>query len=68
MILKGWNKKHIELFKSLLWKHAILFEETCGVQACTDNLEYSLQIVEDISRYSCPDNYWCYVFECLVQR
>ena len=54
------------MLKSLLWKHAILFEETYGLQACTDYLEYSLHIVEDISRHSCPDNYWCYVFEQLV--
>ena len=54
------------MLKSLLWRHAIHFEETYGLQACTDNLEYSLHVVEDISRHSCPDNYWCYVFERLV--
>ena len=64
--INGWHRKHVELLKRLLWRHPILYEKIYGLQACSDNLEYSLHMVEDIPRHSSPDNYWCYVYERLV--
>ena len=65
--INGWEHKHIDLLKKLLWKHAIMYEHVYGKQACSENLEYSLHIVEDIKRHSTVDNYWCYVFERSVK-
>ena len=66
MRIEGWQPEHLDYFKKLLWKHAIMFEELYGLSSCTENLEYSLQMPEDIVKFSTLDNYWCYVFERLV--
>eukprot|EP00731_Ephydatia_muelleri_P006898 Em0003g1146a len=63
MRIEGWQPEHLDYFKKLLWKHAIMFEELYGLSSCTENLEYSLHMPEDIVRFSTLDNYWCYVFE-----
>ena len=39
----------------------IWFEESFGIEYCTENLEYSLHLASDIYRHSSPDNYWCFV-------
>lgn len=44
-----------------------MYEHVYGKQAFSENLEYSLHIVEDIKRHSTVDNYWCYVFERFVK-
>ena len=64
--INGWKHKHIILLKRLLWKHAIMYEHVYGKEACTENLEYSLHIVDDVKRHSSLDNYWCYVYERTV--
>ena len=51
----------------LLWKHHIEYEHLYGLSACTENVEYSLHIPEDIERHSIPDNYWCYMYERQVK-
>ena len=38
-----------------------------GLQACTPNLEHSIHMTDDIVRHSTLDNYWCYVYERLIQ-
>lgn len=43
------------------------YEELYGLTACTENVEYSLHMPEDVARHSIPDNYWCYVYERLVK-
>ena len=63
----GWQPEHVTYLKDLLWLHAIKYEELYGLSACTENVEYSLHMPEDISRHSTPDNYWCYVYERLVK-
>ena len=63
----GWQPEHITYLKDLLWLHAIEYEELYGLSACTENVEYSLHLPEDIVRHSIPDNYWCYVYERLVK-
>ena len=61
--INGWNQKHIELLKKLLWKHAIMYENVYGKEACSENLENSLHMVDDITRHSSLDNYWCFAYE-----
>lgn len=48
-------------------KHAILLESQHGITACTENVEVSLHMVDDIERHSTLDNYWCFVYERLVK-
>lgn len=38
-----------------------------GLAACTENVEYSLHMAEDVRRHSTLDNYWCYLYERLVK-
>ena len=65
--IEGWHQEHCEYFRNLLWKHAILFEEIYGLASCTENVEYSLHMTEDIKRHSLLDNYWCYLYERQVK-
>lgn len=44
-----------------------MYEELYGLSACTENLEYTMHLPEDIRCLSNPDNYWCYVYEHLVK-
>ena len=46
--INGWTKDHIELLECLLWKHAIQYESICGISPCTENVEYSLHMAEDV--------------------
>ena len=55
------------MLKQLLWCHAVLYEELYGLSACSENLEYSLHMPEDIARHSTLDNYWCFVYERQVK-
>ena len=63
----GWQIQHITYLKNLLCRHTILYEDLYGLSACTENVEYSLHLTEDIYRHSTLDNYWCYVYERLVK-
>lgn len=62
----GWRQGNVQVLHKLLWKHAILYENLYSFEHCTENLECSLHIPDDILRHSSPDNYWCYIFERLV--
>ena len=64
--IDGWTQHHIKLLHNLLWKHAILLESLYGITSCTENVEYSLHMAEDIERHSTLDNYWCYLYERLL--
>ena len=65
--MTGWTQEHIDLLRSRLWKHAILLESLYGIKACTENVECSVHMADDISRHSSLDNYWCFVYERLVK-
>ena len=65
--IEGWNEEQQMYFKGLLWKHAILYENLYGIASCTENLEYSLHMPEDVRRHSMLDNYWCYLYEYQVK-
>ena len=65
--IQGWSTEHQQFLNRLMWKHHILYESLYGLSACTENVEYSTHMVEDISRHSTPDNYWCYMYERQVK-
>lgn len=70
-IIEGWTQPDIDHFRELLWCHVIWYEHLYGITACTENVEYSLHIPDDIVRHSSPDNYWCYMYErqvCFYKR
>ena len=63
--IQGRTSEHVA--QHLLWRHHILFEDLYGMGSCTENVESSLHMVEDIYRHSSLDNYWCYLYERLVK-
>ena len=65
--MDGQRSMHDTLLLKLLWKHAILLEYLYGTKARTENVECSVHMVDDIERHSTLDNYWCFVYECLVK-
>lgn len=59
----GWTEENIKRLDDLLWSHAIRCEQFYGLGYCTENLEYSTHMADDIRHHSSPDNYTCEVFE-----
>ena len=43
-------------------------EEVQGEKYCTISLHSLIHMVDDIKRFSSPDNYWCYTFERAVHN
>ena len=71
MRIQGWTLEHREYLRLLWWRHAIMYEELHGLSACTENVEYSLHLPDDIVRHSTLDNYWCSLYErqvCYYKR
>ena len=64
----GWNKYIVELSDKLTKRHLILVEEWRGPTECLISVHNLIHFVEDIVRFSIPDNTWCYVFERCVKR
>ena len=64
----GWTPESVDLLRMLIWRHNILTEEVEGFQNCTITLHNLLHLVDDIKRFSSPDNFWCYVFERAVHK
>ena len=56
----------LQLLQRLIWRHNILTEETEGARSCVISLHNLIHLVEDIRRFSSPDNVWCYVYERAV--
>ena len=65
---RGWRDVHIDRIGKLLWCHAIRAEEMYGLSICTENLEYSVHIADDIRRHSSLDNYSCELYERAILR
>ena len=63
LLAHGWTDKSIVHLDKLLWSHAIRAEEFYGLGICTENLDYSTDMTEDIYRHSSPDNYLCDMYE-----
>ena len=64
----GWENQHVERLEKLLWSHAIKAEECYGLPMCTENLEYSVHVAQDIKRHSSMDNYSCELYERAILR
>lgn len=58
----------IETFQKLCWRFCILVEETYGISECLITLHSLIHLPEDITRFSSPDNFWCFQFERAVGR
>lgn len=58
----------IETFRKLCWRYCILVEETYGISECLITLHSLTHLPEDITRFSSPDNFWCFQFERAVGR
>lgn len=63
----GWNQSNISRLKALAWSHAIAAEECYGADFCTENLEYSTHLADEIFRHSSPDNYSCELYERAIR-
>lgn len=63
----GWSPDHQRFLKELLMCHHVEYEALYGLSACTENVEYSRHMVEDVGRHSTPDNYWCHMYERMVK-
>ena len=64
----GWTFEMIETFRKLCWGYCILVEETYGISECLITLHSLTHLPEDITRFSSPDNFWCFQFERAVGR
>lgn len=64
----GWTFEMIETFQKLCWRYCILVEETYGISECLITLHSLTHLPEDITRFSSPDNFWCFQFERAVGR
>lgn len=64
----GWTKEMIQLAKHLVNKHNINTEELQGLKSCHVTLHNLVHLLEDIDRFSSPDNFWCYSFERAVRK
>ena len=65
--LSGWSNVDVEALETLTWAHAVAAEEYYGLHICTENLEYSTHLCDDVKRHSSPDNYSCEVFERAIR-
>ena len=45
-----------------------MYERLYVLSACTESVEYSHHLPDDLHRHSTPDNYWCYLYEQLVRH
>ena len=63
----GWSDENIKTLESLTWAHAVAAEEYYGLGICTENLEYSTHLSQDVKHHSSPDNYSCEVFERAIR-
>ena len=63
----GLSSTDLMLLERLILRHNVLTEETEGMKSCVVTLHNLLHILEDINRFSTPDNYWCFTFERAVK-
>lgn len=64
----GWTAEMLELACHLILRHNILTEELQGLESCKVTVHNLLHILEDVERFSSPDNYWCFSFERTVNK
>lgn len=59
----GWTMEMLELARHLILRHNILTEEVQGLQSWYVTFHNLIHLLEDVERFSSPDNYWCFSFE-----
>ena len=64
----GITPDALQTLEKLIWRHNILTEESEGIKSCVISLHNLIHLIDDINRFSCPDNYWCYTFERAVHK
>ena len=64
----GITSDALQTLENLIWRHNILTEESEGTKSCVISLHNLIHLIDDIKRFSCPDNYWCYTFERAVHK
>ena len=64
----GWSHEDVHLFENLAHRYNILIEENRSVTSCVVTAHNLIQISDDATRFSHPDNYWCFAFEREVKR
>jgi len=62
----GIDQEMLCTLKRLVWRHYILTEELHGSKSYVISVHNLIHLTDDIMRFSCPDNYWCYSFERAV--
>ena len=62
------QKKRLKHLKNCVGDFSILIEETYGTPECLITLHSLVHVPEDITRFSSPDNFWCFQFERAVGR
>ena len=62
----GITTEMLSIPRLLIWRHNILTEEVYRGKSCVVSLHNLTHLTDDIERFSCPDNYWCYAFESVV--
>jgi len=63
----GISQDLLSTLQKLIWRHNILCEQVYGGKICTISLHNLTHLIDDISRFSSPDNFWCYAFERAVR-
>lgn len=59
----GWTMEMLELACHLILRHYILTEEVQGLQSWYVTFHNLIHLLEDVERFSSPDNYCCFSFE-----
>jgi len=62
----GISQDLLAMLEKLIWRHNILCEQVYGGKICTISLHNLTHLIDDINRFSSPDNFWCYAFERAV--
>lgn len=63
-----WEHDDASLFGRIAKRFVILLEENYGIESCLVTAHNLQHVEEDTWRFSHPDNYWCFSFECAVKR
>lgn len=57
----GWTHEMLQLAKHLILRHNILTEEVQGLKSCHVTVHNLLHLLDDIKRFSSPDNYCAFL-------
>ena len=63
----GGEKRTLNLFDNVAWRHNIMVEETFGLDACVITEHNLVHVADDIYRCSSPDKYWVFDLQQTVK-